>query len=87
MGNTHFTFATPDGSVKTQSALTGHVNVYNLLLSFAPALARGMNIEEIALAARTLQPVPTRFKIVPGSIQAGFTVVVDYARAMTHQVT
>jgi UDP-N-acetylmuramoyl-L-alanyl-D-glutamate--2,6-diaminopimelate ligase len=38
-----------------------------------------LTLEEIALAAPNLKQVPGRFQVVPGSTQAGFTVVVDYA--------
>ena len=37
-------------------------------------------MDEIAKAAKTLKQVPGRFEVVPGSQQAGFTVVVDCMR-------
>jgi len=43
------------------------------------ALARGLTLDEIVAAALHLTPVPGRFQVVPGSAEAGFTVVVDYA--------
>ncbi len=39
----------------------------------------GMTLEEIAAAVPRLRQVPGRFQVVPGSSEAGFTVVVDYA--------
>jgi UDP-N-acetylmuramoyl-L-alanyl-D-glutamate--2,6-diaminopimelate ligase len=55
------------------------VNVSNLLAAMCAALARGLTLDEIAAAAPHLKPAPGRFEIVPGSAEAGFTVVVDYA--------
>jgi len=43
------------------------------------ALARGLTLDEIASSAPKLRQVPGRFQVVPGSAEAGFTVVVDYA--------
>ena len=62
-----------------ESPLTGRVNVYNLLAASCAALARGLTLDEIAAAAPRLKQVPGRFQVVPGSAEAGFTVVVDYA--------
>ena len=62
-----------------ESPLTGRVNVYNLMAAACAAFARGLTMDEIAKAAKTLKQVPGRFEVVPGSQQAGFTVVVDYA--------
>jgi UDP-N-acetylmuramoyl-L-alanyl-D-glutamate--2,6-diaminopimelate ligase len=36
-------------------------------------------LPQIAAAAKTLHQVPGRFEVVPGSQEAGFSVVVDYA--------
>jgi UDP-N-acetylmuramoyl-L-alanyl-D-glutamate--2,6-diaminopimelate ligase len=79
LGETRFVFATPGGSVELHSPLSGRVNVYNLLAAACAALARGLTLEEIAAATAALEQVPGRFQVVPGSRQAGFTVVVDYA--------
>lgn len=79
LGATRFTFVTPEGAVPIQSPLSGRVNVYNLLAAMCAALARGLTLEQIATATPTLQQVPGRFEVVPGSREAGFTVVVDYA--------
>jgi UDP-N-acetylmuramoyl-L-alanyl-D-glutamate--2,6-diaminopimelate ligase len=38
-----------------------------------------LTLEEVQRAAATLKAVPGRFEVVPGSEEAGFTVVVDYA--------
>ena len=55
------------------------MNVANLLAAMCAALARGMTLEQIAAAAHELKQAPGRFQAVPGSAEAGFTVVVDYA--------
>ena len=78
-GDTSFVMKTPRGDVAMRSPLTGRVNVYNLLAASCAALARGLSLEEIAGAAAGLRQVPGRFQVVPGSREAGFTVVVDYA--------
>jgi UDP-N-acetylmuramoyl-L-alanyl-D-glutamate--2,6-diaminopimelate ligase len=78
-GGTCFRFVTHLGSIEVQSALTGRVNVSNLLAAMCAALARGLSLEQIAAAAPHLAQVPGRFQVVPGSAEAGFTVVVDYA--------
>ena len=62
-----------------RSSLTGRVNVYNLLAASCAALARGLTMEEVAAGAAAGAQVPGRFEVVPGSDDAGFTVVVDYA--------
>jgi UDP-N-acetylmuramoyl-L-alanyl-D-glutamate--2,6-diaminopimelate ligase len=67
------------GVIDIESPLTGRVNVYNLLAASCAARARGLTLEEIAAAAKALKQVPGRFEVVPGSREAGFTVVVDYA--------
>jgi UDP-N-acetylmuramoyl-L-alanyl-D-glutamate--2,6-diaminopimelate ligase len=78
-GETIFDWKTSWGGVEMRSPLTGRVNVANLLAASCAALARGLKLEEIARAARNLKQVPGRFQVVPGSAEAGFTVVVDYA--------
>jgi UDP-N-acetylmuramoyl-L-alanyl-D-glutamate--2,6-diaminopimelate ligase len=78
-GSTVFQMATPVGRVEVESPLTGRVNVYNLLAAAAAAWARGLSLDEIAASAKQLRQVPGRFQVVPGSVSAGFTVVVDYA--------
>lgn len=78
-GLTRFLFVTNTGVIQIQSPLTGRVNVYNLLAASCAALARGLSLEQIAAAAENLSQVPGRFQVVPGSKEAGFTVVVDYA--------
>jgi UDP-N-acetylmuramoyl-L-alanyl-D-glutamate--2,6-diaminopimelate ligase len=79
LGDTRFRFATPQGSVAIHSPLSGRVNVENLLAVMCAALARGLSLEEIALAAEALHQVPGRFQVVSGSKDIGITVVVDYA--------
>ena len=78
-GHTSYRWRTPSGDIDIVSPLTGRVNVYNLLAASCAALARGLTLEQIAHAAANLQQVPGRFQVVPGSREAGFTVVVDYA--------
>jgi UDP-N-acetylmuramoyl-L-alanyl-D-glutamate--2,6-diaminopimelate ligase len=78
-GRTRFRFVTPAAAVEIESPLTGMVNVENLLAAMCAALARGLTLEEVQRAAATLKAVPGRFEVVPGSEEAGFTVVVDYA--------
>ncbi len=76
---TRFNVVTDIGSMEIQSPLTGRVNVSNLLAAMCAALARGLSLDEIAVAARELKQVPGRFQTAQGSAEAGFTVVVDYA--------
>jgi UDP-N-acetylmuramoyl-L-alanyl-D-glutamate--2,6-diaminopimelate ligase len=78
-GRTEFVWQARHGSIEIVSPLSGRVNVYNLLAASCAALARGLTLEEIAAAARELKQVQGRFQVVPGSAEAGFTVVVDYA--------
>ena len=78
-GRTSLLFHTPWGAVPLASALTGKVNVYNLLAAAAAAVERGLTLEEIKVAVPHLKPAPGRFEVVRGSKEAGFTIVVDYA--------
>jgi UDP-N-acetylmuramoyl-L-alanyl-D-glutamate--2,6-diaminopimelate ligase len=72
-----FMLVTPKGEAQIDVALTGQVNVLNLLAASAAAMARGLSLEQIAAAAPKLRPVPGRFE----AVDAGqpFTVVIDYA--------
>ncbi len=83
VGETRFRWLTPAGAADVRSPLTGRVNVYNVLAAGCAAMARGLSLEEVAMAAEDLKQVPGRFQVVPGSGVgaglAGFTVVVDYA--------
>jgi UDP-N-acetylmuramoyl-L-alanyl-D-glutamate--2,6-diaminopimelate ligase len=78
-GETRFVFKTPRGNAAMRSPLTGRVNVYNLLAASCAALARGLTLEEVVAGAAAGAQVPGRFEVVPGSREAGFAVVVDYA--------
>jgi len=78
-GATSFRLKTPHGEMALESSLTGRVNVYNLLAAGCAAYARGLTLPQIAAAAKTLHQVPGRFEVVPGSQEAGFSIVVDYA--------
>ena len=79
LGATSFEFVTPEATVAIHSPLSGRVNVYNLLAAMCAASARGLTLREIAAATPHLKQVPGRFEVVPGSREAGFTVIVDYA--------
>jgi UDP-N-acetylmuramoyl-L-alanyl-D-glutamate--2,6-diaminopimelate ligase len=72
-----FILVSPYGQVPIDVALTGRVNVLNVLAAAAAALARGVTLAQIAETAPKLRPVPGRFE----AVDAGqpFTVVVDYA--------
>ena len=72
-----FTLVSPHGEAAIDVALTGRVNVLNLLAASAAAMARGLSLAQIAEAAPRLHAVPGRFE----AVDAGqpFTVVVDYA--------
>jgi UDP-N-acetylmuramoyl-L-alanyl-D-glutamate--2,6-diaminopimelate ligase len=74
-----FVWKTPAGSIEMGSPLLGLVNIYNLLAAAGGALERHVSLEEIAQGVPKLRQVPGRFEVVPGSAEAGFTVVVDYA--------
>ena len=76
-GWTQFWMQTPGGGVEVLSPLSGRVNVYNLLAASCAAIARGLSLQQIAVAAKSLKQVPGRFETVPNGL--GFTVVVDYA--------
>ena len=77
IGSTCFRMVTPVGAVEIRSALTGRVNVSNLLAASASAWARGLSLEQIATGAAKAPQVPGRFEVVPAA--NGVTVVVDYA--------
>src|SRR5246500_709196 len=72
-----FTLVSPQGDAPINVALTGRVNVLNLLAASAAAMARGLSLAQIAETAPLLHAVPGRFE----AVDAGqpFTVVVDYA--------
>jgi UDP-N-acetylmuramoyl-L-alanyl-D-glutamate--2,6-diaminopimelate ligase len=72
-----FAMVSPAGEVEIETALTGRVNVYNLLAAGAAAFARGLTLDQIAEGAASLGSIPGRFQ----SIACGqdFAVIVDYA--------
>lgn len=78
-GGSRFRWVTPYGEKKIQMRLTGRVNVYNFLAAACAAYGRGLSLDQIAEAAKTLRAAPGRFEVVHGSERNGFTVVVDYA--------
>ena len=63
------------GEVDVQVGLLGRHNVLNVLAASAAALACGMTLREIALAAAAVQPVPHRLQLIEGS--GGVTVIDD----------
>ena len=73
----NFQLAAPAGTAQIETRLTGKVNVYNLLAASAAAMARGLNLAQIAEGAALLACVPGRFQTV--DVGQPFTVVVDYA--------
>jgi UDP-N-acetylmuramoyl-L-alanyl-D-glutamate--2,6-diaminopimelate ligase len=76
---TQFHFDTACDNVPVKSPLHGRVNVSNLIAAMCAGLARGLTLDEIVSAVPRVTPVSGRFQVVPGSAEAGFTVVVDYA--------
>jgi len=72
------TLAEADGQ-RIRTPLVGRVNTLNLLAAMAAARARGLTMEQVIQAAKTLHPAPGRFQVVSASDEVGFMVVVDYA--------
>ncbi len=72
-----FAMVSPAGEMGIETALTGRVNVYNLLAAGAAAFVRGLTLDQIAEGAASLSSIPGRFQ----SIACGqdFAVIVDYA--------
>jgi UDP-N-acetylmuramoyl-L-alanyl-D-glutamate--2,6-diaminopimelate ligase len=62
---------------RVESALVGHINVYNILLACGTALTYGLPEEQIQKGIKELQRVPGRFERVEEG--QPFMVVVDYA--------
>ena len=60
-----------------ESALVGHINVYNILLACGAGLSLGLREDEIQKGLQTLTRVPGRFERVEEG--QPFMVVVDYA--------
>src|ERR1700733_4133884 len=67
-GEITFNWKTSLGAVPMRSALTGRVNVYNLLAASCAALARGLSLEQIADVADKLRPVPGRFETIANEL-------------------
>ena len=72
-----FDVSTPYGKFEIVSALTGRVNVLNILAACAAAFGRGCGVQAIVDGVRNLAHVPGRFQAVVAG--QPFTVVVDYA--------
>ncbi len=72
-----FDVVTETRRIPIQSALVGHINVYNILLACAAALTYELREEDIQKGVANLQRVPGRFERVEEG--QPFAVVVDYA--------
>jgi UDP-N-acetylmuramoyl-tripeptide--D-alanyl-D-alanine ligase len=73
---TEFTVrAAGHGEARFASPLLGRHNVSNVLAAIAVALELGLSLEEIAAAARHLEPVAHRLQLIHG--QGGVTVIDD----------
>jgi len=59
------------------SALTGRINIYNILAAAGAAISHGLDLEQIAEGVAQLKAVPGRFERVEEG--QPFTVAVDYA--------
>jgi UDP-N-acetylmuramoyl-L-alanyl-D-glutamate--2,6-diaminopimelate ligase len=79
MAGTSFELHTPFSELEVRSRLVGMVNVYNLVAAMTAGIARGLTVDDVVGLAETANAAPGRFQVVPGSAEAGFTVVVDYA--------
>ena len=67
----------PSGSAAISLPLAGRFNVANALVAAGCAEVLGVPWDAIAAGIASVPTVPGRFEIVP--VEAGFTVVVDYA--------
>ncbi|HSU60107.1 MAG TPA: UDP-N-acetylmuramoyl-L-alanyl-D-glutamate--2,6-diaminopimelate ligase [Bryobacteraceae bacterium] len=72
-----FEVAAAEKRFPVESALVGHINVYNILLACATGITYGLPEEEIQKGIKELQRVPGRFERVEEG--QPFMVVVDYA--------
>jgi UDP-N-acetylmuramoyl-L-alanyl-D-glutamate--2,6-diaminopimelate ligase len=79
MAGTAFELHTPFSVLEVRSRLVGMVNVYNLVAAMVAGIARGLTVDDVVGLAATAKAAPGRFEVVPGSDEADFTVVVDYA--------
>jgi UDP-N-acetylmuramoyl-tripeptide--D-alanyl-D-alanine ligase len=74
-GTTFTLRAAGHGEAAFTSPLLGRHNVSNVLAATAVALELGLSLDEIAAAARNLQPVEHRLQLIHG--QGGVTVIDD----------
>jgi UDP-N-acetylmuramoyl-L-alanyl-D-glutamate--2,6-diaminopimelate ligase len=74
---TQMEIQTPQKSLPCRLPLLGRHNVYNALAAFGAARALDVPCKTIIKALESMQPVPGRLELVPGS--QPFTVLVDYA--------
>ncbi len=72
-----FTVRSGEKTFTVESALVGHINVYNILLACSAALTLGIGEESIRKGLHQLTSVPGRFERVEEG--QPFMVVVDYA--------
>jgi len=63
--------------IEVWTKLSGHFNVYNLLLVYATAILCGHDKQQVLTSISLLQPVEGRFQLVKSS--SGITGIVDYA--------
>jgi UDP-N-acetylmuramoyl-L-alanyl-D-glutamate--2,6-diaminopimelate ligase len=77
LGGSHFTVATPGGTIELSSPLRGRFNVSNVLGALAAARVLGVPESTAAAAIETAGQVPGRFEPVDQGQE--FAVLVDYA--------
>src|SRR5207248_589820 len=77
LGGSHFTVATPEGTIELHSPLRGRFNVSNVLGALGAARALGVSEATAAAAIETAGQVPGRFEPVDQGQE--FAVLVDYA--------
>jgi UDP-N-acetylmuramoyl-L-alanyl-D-glutamate--2,6-diaminopimelate ligase len=77
LGGSHFTVATPEGTIELHSPLRGRFNVSNVLGALGAARALGVSEATAAAAIETAGQVPGRFEPVDQGQE--FAVLVDSA--------
>lgn len=76
-GKSSFTFHADGQSSAVTIPVPAAFNVANALVAAAACLEAGIEFDQVCAGLETLQPVPGRFEVVPGSWE--FQVLVDYA--------
>jgi UDP-N-acetylmuramoyl-L-alanyl-D-glutamate--2,6-diaminopimelate ligase len=77
LDKTNFELITPQGKLSVSMKLLGRYNVSNVAGAAAVGHALGLNLNTIAQALETADPVPGRFR--PINFGQPFAVIVDYA--------